>query len=607
MPGEENKITTNLGRVSIVPRGSYDPEATYTRLDYVLYGDDGYLARKSGLKNVTPADGDNWMLAVGSGSAAAAKSWAIGEGLGEKRPNEAEDNAKYYAGQAKDSQTAAAASAENAKAAKSGAETAQGAAADSAAEAKAAQGAAETARTGAQTAQGKAEEAKSGAETARDAAVESQKAAAGSAGSAESWSKQAQSWAVGEGYSERADQAEDNAKTYAEQAKASAKKAETFANGDFVAHSEVGAKSGVASLDENTKVPAEQLPVAGTALGGVKSGGDITVAGDGAVTVNGKAAASHKHAIGDVTSLQDTLDGKAAASHTHAEIVSSSAKESAVDDGSAYLYTNIESATKKAGTRVHIGMKSDGSLFDHVYKADGTDLGVQKIYDTAHKPSASDVGAAAEGHTHPYAGSGTAGGAANSVAHPLKAGGKSYNGSAEITLAAADVGAAAASHTHPYAGSGTAGGAANSVAHPLKAGGKSYNGSAEITLAAADVGAAAKWTLLWKNANPTAAFAAQTLSLSISAYNLFMVTSFYNINYADHRGSCVIYAPDTSKYATITLSDWAEQSIRHVTRDFLFDRGGNKIVIGKGVWHTHEGCQTGSNDAVPLYIFGTTI
>lgn len=36
-------------------------------------------------------------------------------------------------------------------------------------------------------------------------------------------------------------------------------------------------------------------------------------------TWNGKAAGTHSHAIGDVTSLQTTLDGKATSSHTHAQ------------------------------------------------------------------------------------------------------------------------------------------------------------------------------------------------------------------------------------------------------------------------------------------------
>lgn len=50
------------------------------------------------------------------------------------------------------------------------------------------------------------------------------------------------------------------------------------------------------------------LPVAGSAIGGVKSGGDITVASDGTVTVNDD---SHNHTISNVDNLQATLNAKA--------------------------------------------------------------------------------------------------------------------------------------------------------------------------------------------------------------------------------------------------------------------------------------------------------
>lgn len=52
---------------------------------------------------------------------------------------------------------------------------------------------------------------------------------------------------------------------------------------------------------------AYTLPVAGSALGGVKSGGDITVASDGTVSVNDD---SHNHVISNVDGLQSALDGK---------------------------------------------------------------------------------------------------------------------------------------------------------------------------------------------------------------------------------------------------------------------------------------------------------
>lgn len=55
------------------------------------------------------------------------------------------------------------------------------------------------------------------------------------------------------------------------------------------------------------------LPSAGSALGGVMSGGDVTISA-GIVTVNDD---SHNHVISNVDGLQSVLDGKAASGHTH--------------------------------------------------------------------------------------------------------------------------------------------------------------------------------------------------------------------------------------------------------------------------------------------------
>lgn len=64
-------------------------------------------------------------------------------------------------------------------------------------------------------------------------------------------------------------------------------------------------------------IPAQDttytLPAAGSSLGGVKSGGDVTIS-NGTITVNDD---SHAHVISNVDGLQSALDGKAASSHTH--------------------------------------------------------------------------------------------------------------------------------------------------------------------------------------------------------------------------------------------------------------------------------------------------
>lgn len=56
------------------------------------------------------------------------------------------------------------------------------------------------------------------------------------------------------------------------------------------------------------------LPVAGSELGGVKNGGDITIQSDGTMQVKDD---SHNHVISNVDGLQSALDGKASVGHNH--------------------------------------------------------------------------------------------------------------------------------------------------------------------------------------------------------------------------------------------------------------------------------------------------
>lgn len=62
------------------------------------------------------------------------------------------------------------------------------------------------------------------------------------------------------------------------------------------------------------------LPSAGTNLGGVKSGGDVTISA-GVITVNDD---SHNHVISNIDGLQSALDGKASSSHTHSDVYTES-------------------------------------------------------------------------------------------------------------------------------------------------------------------------------------------------------------------------------------------------------------------------------------------
>ena len=55
------EVSTPLGRVSLVPRGEYDPAAAYVRLDLVQYGGSAYVVLRP-VRGVTPADGEDYML-----------------------------------------------------------------------------------------------------------------------------------------------------------------------------------------------------------------------------------------------------------------------------------------------------------------------------------------------------------------------------------------------------------------------------------------------------------------------------------------------------------------------------------------------------------------
>ncbi len=61
------ETSTKLGRVSLVPRGSYDAAATYNRLDIVEYEGSSYLVLTDGVTGVTPEDGASYMLVAEKG------------------------------------------------------------------------------------------------------------------------------------------------------------------------------------------------------------------------------------------------------------------------------------------------------------------------------------------------------------------------------------------------------------------------------------------------------------------------------------------------------------------------------------------------------------
>lgn len=58
---------TNLGKVSVTPRGEYQESAKYKRLDIVAYGGGSYMALRD-VSGVTPTEGNDWMRIASVGA-----------------------------------------------------------------------------------------------------------------------------------------------------------------------------------------------------------------------------------------------------------------------------------------------------------------------------------------------------------------------------------------------------------------------------------------------------------------------------------------------------------------------------------------------------------
>ena len=126
---------------------------------------------------------------------------------------------------------------------------------------------------------------------------------------------------------------------------------------------------------------------AGTSLGLVKTGGDVTI-NDGVISVNDD---SHAHIIGNIDGLQSALDGKAATSHgTHVSFSSTTPKVAGTASvGSATTVSrsdhvhpaqtsvsgNAGTATKLKTARTVDGVNFDGSVAITHYGTCSTDAG----------------------------------------------------------------------------------------------------------------------------------------------------------------------------------------------------------------------------------------
>ena len=113
------------------------------------------------------------------------------------------------------------------------------------------------------------------------------------------------------------------------------------------------------------------LPSAGTSLGGVKTGGDVTIS-SGVITVNDD---SHNHVISNVDGLQSALDGKAASGHNHDGVYYTETEVDTLLEGKANTshthtisnITNLQSALDgKANTShgTHVSYSTTAPVMD---------------------------------------------------------------------------------------------------------------------------------------------------------------------------------------------------------------------------------------------------
>ena len=222
------------------------------------------------------------------------------------------------------------------------------------------------------------------------------------------------------------------------------------------------------------------LPSAGASLGGVKSGGDVTISG-GVITVNDD---SHNHTIANVDGLQSALDGKAASGHTHNDTYYTETEVDTMLSGKANTshthtianITNLQStldgkAAASHGTHVSystttpvmdgsasVGTASTVARSDHKHPTD-TSRAAQSSLDshTSNKSNPHGVTLTQLGVTSTAAELNALDGITATVTELNYVDGVTSNIQTQLN------GKAASGHTHNYAGSSSAGGAATSA------------------------------------------------------------------------------------------------------------------------------------------------
>lgn len=122
----------------------------------------------------------------------------------------------------------------------------------------------------------------------------------------------------------------------------------------------------------------------------------------------------------------------------------------------------------------------------------------------------------------------------------------------------------------------------------------SVNGAnGAVTLDADDVGAMSKWDLLWTNASPSSSFAAQTVQLNLSGYDMVGVFGYNDVN----DGGVMAFAPVGESSALFFMFNYRQR------RYFAVSSAG--VQFGNGYSGAPNNNVSVSNSAaIPYYIYG---
>lgn len=275
-------------------------------------------------------------------------------------------------------------------------------------------------------------------------------------------------------------------------------------------------------LINGTETNVYTLPSAGSALGGVKSGGDVTIS-SGVITVKDD---SHNHTIANVDNLQASLDAKQATITGGATTIASSnltASRALVSNSSGKVAVSAVTSTEL------------GYL-------DGVTSNVQTQLD----------GKSSTSHTHNYAGSSSAGGAATSANKLNTNAGDSntpvyFNNGVPVACTSLDL------NTSGNAATATKLQTARTIGLGTGATGTatSFNGTANITIPVTDI---KESYVTWGGKH----IAGGVSPIDAACSNLHSANRFA---FAKPNGITIEYSTDGSTYKAYSTSDTAKVNL----------------------------------------------